>query len=151
MLNVLRWTAFGLVPAAVALFLNTCGVPNLESEPCSEARIEVKRFYSLHFANDMGLSPESLKLREPFLTQDLTRRLREIGTTNFDPFTLSNDHPRTFKIAKCRSLGEPARLEFQVQIYWRDDQSTIQKEVRVATVKASDTSTNRWLIDSVTN
>ena len=54
-------------------FAAGCSLPNLEKPQCTAARDAVKRFYSLHFGNDMRPSAENLKASEPYLTR---RKLR---------------------------------------------------------------------------
>ncbi|MBV9216769.1 MAG: hypothetical protein JO053_11385 [Acidobacteria bacterium] len=123
--------------------LGACSIPNLESQNCSEARDAVKQLYSFHFANDMSASLESLKAREKFLSPEFYQRL-VASNPSVDPFTFSADPPKTFKIAKCTEKA-PADVDMQVQIYWRDEQKTTQKEVHVDTVRSGD----KWLVNDV--
>jgi hypothetical protein len=121
-------------------------MPNLEGAECSEARDAVKQFYSFHFGNDMRPTVQTLKLRERFLTPELIRQLENMPETSRDYFTATDQAPKTFKIGKC-VVKDPTHAEFQVQLYWRDDIETVQKDVQAEAVKADDT----WLIDKVTN
>src|ERR1043166_1296736 len=135
-----------------ALCIAGCSVPNLEDPQCSEARDSVKRFYSFHFGNDMSPSPENLKARQRFLTDDLYHALRESTFGKTDYFTKSDDYPRTFKIGKCTHTPDASNLTMQVQLYWRDDQSTVQKEVEVDVLNRGNVvSDDMWLINKVTN
>jgi hypothetical protein len=124
----------------------TCSIPNLEGAGCSEARDAVKQFYSFHFGNDMRPTADNLKLRERFLTPELARQLEAAPETSRDYFTATDQAPTTFKIGKCESK-DATHTEFQVQLYWRDDIETVQKEVHAEAVKTGDT----WLINKVTN
>lgn len=129
-----------------ALCITACSIPNLEGAECSEAREAVKHFYSFHFGNDMRPTAENLKMRERFLTPELARQLENAPQTSKDYFTASDQAPKTFKIGKCDEK-DPTHTEFQVQLYWRDDIETVQKEVHAQAVKTVD----GWLINKVTN
>ena len=134
-----------------ALCISSCSIPNLESTECSETRDAVKRFYSFHFANDMAPSPDNLKARQRFLTNDLYQQLQGSTSGKTDYFTQSNDYPRTFKIGKCKHTPDAANVTLQVQLYWRDDQSTVQKEVTVAAFfRGNALADDEWLIQRVT-
>ncbi|MGB4990208.1 MAG: hypothetical protein WBO10_13285 [Pyrinomonadaceae bacterium] len=121
-----------------------CGIPNLESPACSEARVAAKQFYSFHFGNEMRPSAENLKARERFLTQAFYESLAAANESKTDIFTASEDPPTTFKIGECKVIDK-TKTDIQVQIYWRDDAQTVQKEVHVETVKTGED----WLINKV--
>jgi hypothetical protein len=129
-----------------ALCIAGCSIPNLEGAECSEAREAVKHFYSFHFGNDMRPTAQSLKLREQYLTPELAAQLENGPVTSRDYFTATEQAPKTFKIGKCEAK-DPTHTEFQVQLYWRDDIETVQKEVHAEAVKTGDA----WLINKVTN
>ena len=61
-----------------------------------------------------------------------------------DPFTMTRDFPRTFKIGECNADSETS-VDFQVQLYWRNDEQTVQQEVVANAIKPKDS----WLIDGV--
>lgn len=122
----------------------SCGVPNLEWQQCSEARVAVKQFYSFHFGNDMRPSAENFKLRERFLTPRLFSTLASSPASDVDPFTMTREFPRTFKIGECKA-DSATSVDFQVQLYWRDDEQTVQQEIVANAVKENDS----WLVDSV--
>ena|SRR5436190_19197458 len=128
-----------------ALVIGACSVPNLEKPECTQARDTVKQFYSFHFGNDMALTVENLKARERFLTSDLFKSLSASAGSE-DYFTKSAAPAKTFKIAKC-DAPQPDKADIRVQLYWRDDAKTVQKEVNVETVRQNDT----WLINKVSN
>lgn len=106
----------------------------------------MKQFYSFHFANDMRLTAENFKLREKYLTQDLLAQFKNQPKMNvwYDYFTQSSDPPTTFKIGKCTEVDRD-HTSLQVQLYWRSDQNTVQKEVEVEAVKYYD----KWLLNGV--
>jgi hypothetical protein len=126
------------------LFVSSCSIPNLEEPACTDARTEVRQFYSFHFGNDMKPSAENLKLREKFLTPDLVKTLSASTETSVDYFTVTADYPKSFRIGECKTVS-PAETEFQVVLLWRDDTRSEQKEVAVKAVKKDD----KWLIDKV--
>jgi hypothetical protein len=106
----------------------------------------MRHFYSFHFGNDMRPTPENLKLRKPFLTPELASSLEQAPATAQDYFTETEQAPKTFKIGTCQS-NDATHAVFQVQLYWRDDIETVQKEVHAEAVKIGD----KWLINKVTN
>ena len=69
---------------------------------------------------------------------------RSAAGSDSDPFYLSGTTPTTFKIGKCEQRDD-SHVTIQVQLYWRQDGKTDQKEVYADVVKSGD----RWLIDKV--
>lgn len=134
--------------ATVSLFLvllaASCSVPNLEEPACTEARVEVRQFYSFHFAGDMKPSAENLALRKNYLTPRLFEALSTSNEKAVDYFTATGDYPKAFRPGACRVVS-PTETEFEVLLFWRDDNRSEQKEVTVSTVKQGD----KWLIDKV--
>jgi hypothetical protein len=126
------------------LSLASCSVPNLEKPECTAARDAVRRFYSLHFANDLHPSADYLKAREPLITTELFRTLSASNETSIDYFTQTDDYPRAFRVGACEvDSGEMTHLE--VDLLWRDETRTEQREVSVEAVKSGD----KWLINKV--
>lgn len=132
------------VPLWLILLLTACSVPNLEPSACTESRTAVREFYSFHFGNDMKFSPETLKLRERFLTPELSKQIAS-AQEGVDPFTTgTNDIPKAFRVGECKVIS-PERAEFQVLIFWRDDTRSEQREIRIEAVKQNE----KWLVDKV--
>ncbi len=130
----------------IAYYSSSCSVPNLEAPECTESRGTVKEFYSFHFAKDMKLTPENLKLREKFLTPELTRSLENLQTEN-DVFTTnSTDYPKAFRTAGCEVIS-PDRTVFEIVLFWRTDERSEQKEIKVETVRQD----GKWLVNKVIN
>ncbi len=127
-----------------ALLAGGCGIPNLDPPACTESRTAVREFYSFHFGNDMNFSPESLELRERFLTPELAKQM-STEQEGMDPFTTgTNDFPKAFRIGECKEIS-PSQTEFQVLLFWRDDTRNEQREIRVTTAKQNE----KWLIDKI--
>lgn len=130
----------------IAYFSLSCSVPNLETPECTQSRDAVKNFYSYHFANDMKATQENLKLRERFLTPELVASLQNIETEN-DVFTTnSTDYPKAFRTAGCEIVS-PDKAIFEVVFFWRTDDRSEQKEIKVETVKQD----GIWLVNKVIN
>ncbi len=127
-----------------AVCISACSIPTLESAQCSAAREGVRKFYSFHLGNDMQPSAENIELRKRFLTTDLYDSLRNGPFGEIDPFTNSQQPPRTFKIGKCVEMSDNTS-KVQVQLYWKDDAATTQKELHVEAVKEGDA----WLINKL--
>jgi hypothetical protein len=134
---------FYAVPVLL-LLLASCSVPNLEQPECSEARTEVRQFYSFHFGNDMHPTAANLKLREKFLTGDLLNTMAASNETKVDYFTGTDDYPKAFRLGTCKVVS-PTQTEFQVLLFWRDDTRSEQKEIKAEAVKVND----KWLVNKV--
>jgi len=134
--------AIGLV-IAFAIF-NGCSIPNLESRDCSDARTALHEFYSFHFGNDMRFTFENLQLRKRFLTDELFKKL-ENAPAGGDPFTTEDeDYPRAFRVGKC-SIDRMGNPNFEVLLFWKDDQRTGQRSIRVGMRKQN----GGWLVERI--
>lgn len=134
----------GIFVWVLATVLGACGVPNLESQECTEARISLRVFYSFHF--DLGVTEdpvEDLGARRRFLTREFGQTIGDLTASTKDPFTLSDSLPTTFKLGECSSSGNNA--VFRVQVYWRDDHSTVQKDLYTAMKKVD----SGWLLNEI--
>jgi hypothetical protein len=138
-----RMTACGFLLVAYCSLLS-CSLPNLEPVECTEARTQVREFYSFHFGNDMRFSEENLKLREQFLTREFADRLRQ-RESEADPFTLTSDHPKAFRVGECTILEPGKRVRFDVLNFWKTDTQSIQRSITVETVNED----GKWSIDTV--
>ena len=123
-----------------------CSIPNLASPDCVAAKPALHEFYSFHVGNDMAFSPENLKLRERFLTPRFRDELATRQGTA-DPFTVnSDDVPRAFRLAEC-TAGDTNSVTYDVHLYWKNDQRSDQRTVKVEMRKIGD----EWLIDRINN
>lgn len=122
----------------------SCSMPNLESPECTAARQTVKDFYSYHFGNDLQFTPEDLKEREKFLTGDLIKNLQS-APPGRDPFTLTNDSPKAFRVGGCEVVEPKNRVNFGVLLFWRTDDRNEQREINVEVVRQDD----KWSINKV--
>ncbi len=126
------------------LFAAGCSIPNLEPPACTDSRTSVREFYSFHFGNDMRFSPENLKLRERFLTPDLSKKMKSMQE-DFDPFTTgTSDFPKAFRVGECREISAE-QTEFQVLLFWRDDTRSEQRVIKVTAAKQNE----KWLVDTI--
>lgn len=136
------------------LFFTGCSNLNMESQACSEARTEAKRFYSLHLANDMRPSQEYRNLRKSFFTAEMSRRLEdEDRFQSVDAFTgVGNDdkggYPRTFKIGRCvGGDSDPDNDVFlQVQLYWYREQYREKEVIQVDRTLEMVRQSDKWAI-----
>lgn len=136
--------AFVLCIVHCALFIASCSIPNLEPAECVEARDSARQFYSFHFGNEMRPSAENFKAREKYLTPRYFSSLATYPENGADPFTLTTDYPRTFKLAECK-VASPSDIDLKIQVYWRDDTKTEQQAVQANFVKQD----GKWLLDGV--
>ncbi len=126
-----------------AFFAVGCSIPSLEKPECTEARETVKQFYSWYFAANAGERDRHPEMFKKYLSPSFDVEAKQ---GQVDEFVLSDDFPKTFRLGSCKVMGEK-EVEIQVQLFWRDDVKTVQKEVHVDTVKLED----KWLIDRVSN
>lgn len=136
--------AFVLCMVHCALFVAACSIPNLEPAECVEARDSARQFYSFHFGNEMRPSAENFKAREKYLTPRYFASLATYPESGVDPFTLTTDYPRTFKLAECK-VASPSDIDLKIQVYWRDDTKTEQQAVQANFIKQD----GKWLLDGV--
>ncbi len=125
-------------------FLISCSIPNLEKPECTDARNDVREFYSFHLGNDMKPSAENLKPREKFLSVNLKKQLEQQTKTNIDYFTQTDDYPKAFRIGKCEVIS-PDKTVLQVLLFWKTETRSEQREINVEAVREN----NKWLIDKV--
>jgi hypothetical protein len=126
-------------------FLLSCSMPNLESADCAGARLTLKNFYSYHFGGDMQIAPENLQQFEKFLTNDFLNNLRNSQPFEKDPFTLTSDTPKAFRVGRCQVVEPQTRVNFEVLLFWRTDTRSEQREINVEAVKQND----KWLVNKV--
>jgi hypothetical protein len=124
--------------------LSACSMPNLEKPECTEARDAVREFYSFHIGNDMKPSAENLKLRGKFLSGELLKTLVATNETTKDYFTATADYPKAFRVGSCEIIS-PGKTVLGVLLFWRDDNRSEQREIKVETVRENE----KWLINKV--
>ncbi len=125
--------------------LLSCSVPNLEDADCTAARGAVRDFYSYHFGSEMRFTPENLREREKFLTGELLNNLRAIPLSDQDPFTLTSDLPKAFRVGGCRVIEPNHKVSFGVLLFWRTENRSEQREIHVEAVKQND----NWLVNKI--
>ena len=123
----------------------SCSIPNLEPGDCTAARNVMREFYSFHFGNDMKFSIENLEQRKRFLTAGFLDGLRAGERQTLDPFTLTNDVPKAFRIGECRVVEGGKRTEFEVLLFWKDDKRSEQRTIHAEAVNDN----GSWLLDGV--
>ncbi len=127
-----------------AFCLLGCSVPNLEPADCTQARDVVREFYSFHFGNETTFSAENLEKRKQFLTPDFYQRLKN-SEQRLDPFTLTNDPPKAFRVGECQMAESGVR--FNVLLFWKTDTRTEQRPVTIGAENID----NKWRIARVDN
>jgi hypothetical protein len=147
MKNGVVFGAIGLVMAVIAVLaaMNMISLPSLEDPACDAARDATKRFYSFHFGNGTAPSEESLKTRERFITRRLAAELGSRTVTSTDYFTATDDYPKAFRVGGCRLAGA-GRTELDVALFWRDDERSEQRAVKVTSLLGDD---GEWRVDAV--
>jgi len=117
-----------------------CSIPNLEGQSCTEARDAVKEFYSWYLGTDADTRLRQRDIYDRYVSQDFPASHGQNG----GPFFLSDSTPTTFKIGKCEAVND-STVEIQVQLYWRSDNRTDQREIYAETIKNND----KWLINKI--
>src|SRR5262245_28727921 len=93
----------------VSLCLAACSIPNLDPSECTESRDVVKEFYSWYFATDAANRDKSPEMFDKFVSPG-TRA----ATNDVDPFVLTNDFPKAFRIGECKVLQPGKETQFEV-------------------------------------
>jgi hypothetical protein len=124
----------------------SCSLPNLEDPTCSEARTAVKHIYSFHFGGEMKTTAAGLKAQEQYMTPELYQQLSAAGDSAVDYFTGTDDYPKAFRAGSCTKVSDDHTI-FQIVLLWRDDNRSMQKEVKAEAVKLG----GKWLISKVSN
>lgn len=92
----------------------------------------------------MRFSPENLKLRERFLTPELSKTMNSVED-EVDPFTTgTSDFPKAFRVGECSEISAE-ETEFQVLLFWRDDTRNEQRVIKVVAAKQNE----KWLVDKI--
>ncbi len=104
----------------------------------------IREFYSVHFGNEMGFSPEGLEKRKNYLTPRFYESLKATSP-DVDPFTRTNDLPKAFRVGECRVNQPAANVTFNVLLFWKTDTRSEQRSIDVTAAKIDD----KWLIDAV--
>jgi len=133
-----------LILALLALGCSSISVPTLENPSCTQARESARSFYSLHFDSDLKPSEESIEARSIGLTERFAAKLRTEKPESVDPFTLTEDYPRAFKLGACEAKADGS-VVLEVQLLWRDKDMTKQESVDALMVEKD----GKWLIDGI--
>jgi hypothetical protein len=116
----------------------------------------VRAFYTFHFAHDMGFSAAAVRRRAAWLAPDLLALCRayfakpsnpdEVPSIDSDPFTDSQDYPRTFRVgaptARRSAAPAPDTALVPVTLLWS---GTERRTLTVVLVAAR----GAWLIADV--
>jgi hypothetical protein len=100
----------------------------------------VKDFYSWYLGTDAKTRAQQETTYDRFIASDFQTSVSD----DLDPFFLSPTTPTTFKIGKC-DVDSETRVSIQVQLYWRYESKTDQKEVYAEVFRTGD----KWLIYKV--
>lgn len=120
-----------------------CSLPNLEKAECSQARDNVKQFYSWQIGTDAREREANPEIARKFVSPLFST---ESGNQESDPFTRSATVPKSFRVGRCEVL-DPDKVKLQVQLLWRDEKESRQSDVSVLAVRSGDV----WQIEKVTN
>ena len=137
--------AIGLIAIVLLAGICTsfsCSLPSLEKPECSQARDNVKQFYSWQLGTDSRERSAHPETARKFVSSSFST---DPGNVENDPFTLSTTVPKSFRIGKCEVLG-PDKVKLEVQLLWRDELDSRQLDVFVEAARSDD----RWLITKVT-
>lgn len=129
----------------LCIFQSACSIPNLQTPECIAAGPRVQELYSFHFGNDQKFTAEDLAMREKYLTPEFSQKLR-IDTPQVDPFTLTSDTPKAFRLGGCRTVEPEKKVSFDVLLFWKSDERSEQRTVKAEAVKQND----KWLVNAVT-
>jgi hypothetical protein len=139
----------------IAFFLVAVGLtslPSLSAQTTTNSAVveQVETFYRFHFAHDMGFTADAVKARAPWLSPVLQKICAsyfarpgapdEVPVVDGDPFTNSQEYPKSFQVGAPRVSASTASIPVSFQ--WADGR---KRSVSVALVMQS----RRWLIDDI--
>jgi hypothetical protein len=136
-------TGIATVVGICTLLTSSCGlsIPNLEDQQCSTARDATREFYSWYLGTDADTRAKQKDIHDRYVSPAFSSD----AVSGIDPFLLSDTAPTTFKIGKCEQMDD-SHVNMQVQLYWRHDSKTDQKEVYAEMTKNNG---DNWMIDKV--
>ena len=126
----------------VLLYAVGCSVPNLDPPECADSRDNVKEFYSWYVATDAQQRSKSSEMFEKFVAAEY----RSQTSSSVDPYVLTSDFPKAFRVGECRVVEPRKRTQFDVLLFWKDDVRSEQRSIKVDTENIG----GRWLIRGVT-
>ena len=148
-----RTIALWLAPTLLALMpISSFGQkPQTKS---SDAQATVKAFYAFHIKNKCDYSVGGLKLRHRWLDENLYRLLLaelkkpvkpdEVPDLDGDPFTNSQDTPKSFHVGETKQGDKNASVE--VLFYWKEKDKVVdQRKIEVKLTKSA----NAWKIANI--
>ena len=102
----------------------------------------VRAFYGFHFAHDMAFTPESLRAKADWLAPDLQELCEkyfqrptspdEVPPIDGDPFTDSQEYPKSFQVGAARVSGEAAWVPVRLRWSHGPPRSVTVHLVRIA-------------------
>ena len=122
--------------------LLSCSIPNLDPSECIQSRDTVKEFYSWYLASDVEQRSKSPEMFEKFIARGGPPQ----PTGNVDPYVLTSDFPKAFRVGECKVVQPDRRTQFEVLLFWKDDVRSEQRSIKVDTENVD----GKWLIRSVT-
>ncbi|HEU5251249.1 MAG TPA: DUF3828 domain-containing protein [Thermoanaerobaculia bacterium] len=124
----------------------------------------VRAFYAFHFAHDMAFTPESVRAKADWLAPDLLALCEkyferpsspdEAPPIDGDPFTDSQEYPKSFRVGAARVSGEAAWVPVRLEWSRGRPRSVTAHLVRIAgrwriwDVRFADGSSLRGLLES---
>jgi len=92
----------------------------------------------------MGTDSDVRQKQSDVYKRFIASDFQSAASSDEDAFYLAGTTPTTFKIGKCE-MRDDTHVVVQVQLYWRQEGKTDQKEVYADVVKRDD----KWLISKV--
>lgn len=125
--------------------ISGCSIPNLEKPECSAAREPLKQFYSWHHGTDADVRQLE---RDRFATFISPSFAPDPKRWDVDPFFLTKNWPTGFRVGSCKVI-DPAKVEFQLVLFWRDGEKSELGESQRELVVESVLDDDRWMINKV--
>lgn len=129
-----------LAAALLAATAPSAPVAAQSARPDSGPAAVVREFYAFHFAHDMAFTRAAVRARSRWLAPDLLAHIgayfarpsdpNEVPDIDGDPFTDSQEYPRSFQVGVARIVGDTARVP--VAMLWPEGD---RRMVRVLLVR----------------
>lgn len=102
----------------------------------------MKEFYSWYFANDAEKRNKSPEMFDKYVAPGT----RPTTNSDVDPFVLTSDFPKAFRVGECTVIEPGKRVRFELLLFWKDDKRSEQRSIHLDVDKVD----GKWMIKAVT-
>lgn len=94
----------------------------------------------------MKFTSQALEAKKKFFTPEFAEMLGKYVTES-DPFTLSEDRPRAFRVSGCKVVEAGKETQTTALVFWKTETRTEQLAIQFEIQNRN----GKWLIDNIYN